>query len=242
MTHKKLFGTHGVRGPVGIFPIEPASLVKIAFSMATFFAQHYPQEKLKCLIGKDTRISGYMIESALVSGLLSKNVDVVYLGPIPSPGVAMLVPSLKAHFGIMISASHNPYHDNGIKIFDTSGEKITPHQQEQIEHIFYSKEFLQTENIGKASRLIDCTGRYIEFVKRTLPQTFNLTGMKIVLDCANGSGYKFAPRILEELGAEVISMAYHPDGYNINDTCGATATKQLSQAVIHYEADKALAF
>ena len=234
----KLFGTDGIRGLVNHFPIEAVSLVRLAYAVATHF---FAGQKLKCIIGKDTRISGYMIESALVSGLLAKNVDVIFLGPVPSAAVAMLTKALKADFGIMISASHNPYYDNGIKIFEASGEKLTNQEQEKIEAIFHSKQFIEPQDIGKATRLIDASGRYIEFVKRTLKQPLDLAGIKIVLDCANGSGYKMAPRILEELGANVITIAHEPDGYNINEKCGATSLKMLSQAVVHYEADIGLA-
>src|SRR3569623_284595 len=175
----KLFGTDGIRGLVNQIPIESVSLVRIAYAIATYFDKG---QKLKCVIGKDTRISGYMIESALVSGMLAKKVDVVFLGSMPSPGTAMLTKTIKADFGIMISASHNPYYDNGIKIFDAQGDKLTNEAQEKIEAIFYSKQFIEPEEIGKATRLVDCSGRYIEFVKRTLKHPLDLTGMKVVLD------------------------------------------------------------
>lgn len=235
---KKLFGTDGVRGRVNNFPIDSLSLVKLAYAIATYFDQG---QKLKCLIGKDTRVSGYMIETAIVSGLLSKNVDITFLGPVPSPAVAMLTPALNADFGIMISASHNPYHDNGIKIFDKNGEKLNDEAQQFIEESFDNNRFTDPDEIGKATRLEDCSGRYIEFVKRTLKEGVNFKNMKIVLDCAHGSGYKFGPKILEELGAEVISISNTPDGVNINEKCGATYLKTLSQAVVHYQADIGLA-
>ncbi|USO02132.1 MAG: phosphoglucosamine mutase [Alphaproteobacteria bacterium] len=235
---KKLFGTDGIRGLVNHFPIEPNSLVKIASSIATHFSKG---EKLKCIIGKDTRVSGYMLESALVSGLLAHDVDIVFLGPVPSPAVSMLTPALKADFGIMLTASHNAYHDNGIKIFDYRGEKLTDEAQDNIEALFANNQFLLSDKIGKATRLEDCSGRYIEFVKRTLDSEINFKDMKIVLDTANGAGYKFAPRILKELGANVITICNEPDGFNINAQCGATHLSKLSEAVLHHSADLGIA-
>lgn len=233
---KKLFGTDGIRGIANNFPITSEIALKLGKALAY---QIKDAKSPKIVIGKDTRLSGYMLETALASGIVSMGVDVYLVGPLPTPGIALLTKSLNANNGIMITASHNPYQDNGIKIFDSSGFKLPDDKEKKIEDIMFSKNDCNeiTGNmIGKAYRLDEARGRYIEFAKSTI-KDFSLEGIKIVLDCANGSSYYVAPKIFAELGAEVIILNDKPDGMNINKNCGAVHPKNTGQRVIKEKAD-----
>jgi phosphoglucosamine mutase len=243
---RKLFGTDGIRGPANIWPMTPEMIMKIAMATAQKFTRGDHRHSI--VIGKDTRLSGYMVESALAAGFVSMGMDVILLGPLPTPAVAMLTYSLRADLGVMISASHNPYCDNGIKFFDPEGFKLSDAQENAIEDLVFSDPTFQTDKMlvtspmmGKARRLDDATGRYIEFAKATFPRGMRLDGLKIAIDCANGAAYKVAPRILWELGAEIIPVGVSPDGTNINDCCGATSLDLLKQTVLAHGADMGIA-
>jgi phosphoglucosamine mutase len=195
------------------------------------------------LIGKDTRISGYMLESVLQSGFVSAGADVSLLGPIPTPAIAYLTRAVSADVGVVISASHNPYYDNGIKLFDGNGNKLGDALEQQIEAMIQREMVCEdSQSLGKASRISDAPGRYVEFCKNSLPRDFSLRGMKIVLDCAHGAAYQVGPRVFQELGAEVVAMAAQPDGFNINSQCGSTHPEMLQQRVIEEAADIGIAF
>ncbi len=235
----KLFGTDGVRGKANTYPITPDMAMNIGRATASVFgAGHQPG--LKAVIGKDTRLSGYMLESALTSGLLSIGMDVLEVGPMPTPAVAHLIKSMGAACGFMITASHNPAHDNGIKIFGGDGFKLPDAVEDQIESIVLTQDYARMsalpEVIGRASRIDDARGRYIEFAKSSI-RNRSLKGLRIVLDCANGAAYSIAPLIFRELGAEVIVTANMPNGLNINDKCGATCIAHASKLVREYQAD-----
>ncbi|MBA4249859.1 MAG: phosphoglucosamine mutase [Candidatus Puniceispirillum sp.] len=238
---KKYFGTDGIRGRANKWPMTPSEIVNIAVSTSKYFLdtelhQHH-SNRLTVVIGKDTRLSGYMVESALVAGYVSMGIDVILLGPVPTPAVAMLTRSLRADFGVMISASHNPYMDNGIKIFKSDGCKMSYDQQTQIEKLLSEDiDLPDAQYCGKAKRLDDAVGRYIEYAKATFPRGLRLDGLKIVVDCAHGAAYKVAPRLLWELGAEVIALGVDPQGNNINDQCGATYPQGLQKAVLEHQA------
>ena len=245
----KLFGTDGIRGMANDWPITPDVLVKIGMTSGAYFyrdradSDHRPT----VVIGKDTRLSGYLIESALTAGFLSVGMDVVLLGPLPTPGVALMTRSLRADLGVMISASHNPYHDNGIKFFGSDGYKLLESQEKDIEEQVLSGPLSPSilscaTTIGKARRLDDALGRYLEFVKSSFPRDLRLDGLKIVVDCAHGAAYKIAPSLLWELGAKVISIGVDPNGLNINQGCGATDLDFLRSTVIEHGADLGLAF
>lgn len=248
---RQFFGTDGVRGQANVWPITPDMIMKIAIATAQKFTRG--DHRHSVVIGKDTRQSGYMVESALTAGFVSMGMDVVLLGPLPTPAVAMLTRSLRADLGVMISASHNPYIDNGIKFFGPDGFKLSDEEETGIEAIIarndtYSRK-LQGNNIslahstmlGKARRLDDATGRYIEFAKATFPRGMRLDGLKIVIDCAHGAAYKVAPKVLWELGADIIPISISPDGTNINDNCGATSLTVLQEAVLANQADLGIA-
>lgn len=260
----KLFGTDGIRGKANEEPIVPETIVRIGRAVASYFqglTQNYHDKNLlkgyrpfnpyvknaqtshqfTVVIGKDTRLSGYMIESALVSGLVSQGANVIMLGPIPTPAIAMLSRSLRADIGIMISASHNPYHDNGIKFFDANGVKFTDEIEKSIQNIIQMNKFSVCNDCGKSIRLDDAAGRYVEFVKSTFPKGQNLEGVKIVLDCANGAAYKVAPRAFWELGASVIPLADTPNGRNINEKCGALYPENLQKCLQETQADIGIA-
>ncbi len=242
---KRYFGTDGIRGCANKFPmtIDFVQQVAVAASALMIRGKDDVQTK-RVVIGKDTRESGYMLEQAMASGFLSMGVDVVLLGPLPTPAVAMLTRSLRCDLGIMVSASHNPYHDNGIKIFGADGYKISDDKEYEIED-FIDKGFDDSVyvdvDLGKASRLDDAHGRYLEYVKSAVPRFFDFSGMKIVVDAANGAAYKIAPKLLWELEAEVISIGVSPNGRNINAECGATDTKALQAAVKEHGADIGIA-
>lgn len=234
------FGTDGIRGRANEKALTPASITLIG--MATGSCFYNPQKKRQlAVIGKDTRLSGYLIEPALTSGLISVGIDVLLVGPMPTPAVSMLTKSLRADLGIMISASHNPYYDNGIKIFGPDGYKLEHKTEKQIEELIasYPKgiNFAKAEKLGRAKRLDDAPGRYIEFAKNTFPKGMRLTGMKIVVDAANGAAYHLASIIFWELGAEIISIGDHPDGLNINQGCGSMHPEKAIEHVIQHKAD-----
>ena len=242
---KKYFGTDGVRGCANKFPmtIDFVQKLAVAASARMILGKDDVQTK-RVLIGKDTRESGYMLEQAMASGFLSMGVDVILLGPVPTPAVAMLTRSLRCDLGIMVSASHNPYHDNGIKIFGADGYKISDEKEIEIENFIdagIDDSVYVNVDLGKASRLDDAHGRYMEYVKSALPRFFDFSGLKIVVDAANGAAYKIAPKLLWELEAEVIAIGDAPNGRNINKGCGATDTAALKDAVIEHQADIGIA-
>ena len=236
---KKFFGTDGIRGAVGTAPITPDVFLKLGWAIGQVFAK---EGKGVVLLGKDTRISGYMFESALEAGLSAAGVDTHLLGPMPTPGIAYLTRTLRAKAGIVISASHNPYYDNGIKFFSTEGTKLPDDLEHKIE--FYLDQPMTTvdsRQLGKAKRLDDAAGRYIEFCKASIESGIDFKGLRIVVDCANGATYHIAPHVFTEVGAEVVTIAADPDGININQNCGATQPEQLQAAVIEYRADLGIA-
>jgi phosphoglucosamine mutase len=231
----KLFGTDGIRGEVNKFPMSPEIVLRVGMAAALILKQKSDHGRNMILIGKDTRLSGYMIECALTSGICSMGMNVTLVGPLPTPGIAFLTRTLRLDAGIVISASHNPFMDNGIKIFSSDGFKLSDELEKKIESlVFDEKSFLKRPSgskIGKAYRLDDATGRYIEYIKSTIPKGFDLEGMKIVVDTANGAAYKVTPWLLRELGAEVISINDKPDGININANCGSLYLDELIDTV-----------
>ena len=237
---RKYFGTDGIRGRVGQFPITPDFMLKLGWAAGMAFRK---QGKCRILIGKDTRISGYMFESALEAGLVAAGADVRLLGPMPTPAVAYLTRSLRADAGIVISASHNPHHDNGIKFFSAQGEKLPDAVEAAIEAEL-DKDFrtVPSERLGKAQRVDDALARYAEFCKTTVPEDFNLGGMRLVVDCAHGATYQVAPRVFSELGAVVDCIGNAPDGLNINDGVGSTHPAALIARVLETGADLGIAF
>ena len=237
---KKYFGTDGIRGKVGEHPITPDFVMQLGWAAGQVIKR---EEGAKVLIGKDTRISGYMFESALEAGLSAAGVDVRLLGPMPTPAVAYLTRTFHAQAGIVISASHNAYADNGIKFFSSSGSKLGDDIELEIES--YLKKPMttaETDQIGKVSRIEGARGRYIEFCKSSIPYTMEFNGLKVVLDCAHGATYHIAPAVYEELGASVVTIGAEPDGLNINDGCGSTSPELLQEAVVEHNADLGIAF
>ncbi|MBU6434793.1 MAG: phosphoglucosamine mutase, partial [Nitrospirae bacterium] len=230
---RKLFGTDGVRGVANLDPMTSEIAMQLGRAAAHLFMRRAGRHQI--VIGKDTRISGYMLESALTSGICSMGVDVLLVGPMPTPAIAFLTRSLRADAGVMISASHNPYQDNGIKFFSNDGFKLPDEMEARIEGLIVSNEIAHlrptADAIGKAYRIDDAEGRYIEFVKRSLPKELDFQGIKVVVDCANGAAYKVAPTVLRELGAKVEVIGNKPDGMNINAGCGAVHPELLQQAV-----------
>ncbi|MGK0247525.1 MAG: phosphoglucosamine mutase [Oleispira sp.] len=236
---KKYFGTDGIRGEVGIYPITPEFVMKLGWAAGKVFAS---QGKSKIIIGKDTRISGYMFESALEAGLAAAGVDSVMLGPMSTPGIAYLTRTFHAEAGIVISASHNPFQDNGIKFFSADGTKLDDAIEFEIEkYLDLPMTTVSSDQLGKAFRVNDAAGRYIEFCKSTV-RRLKLKGKRIVLDCAHGATYQIAPAVFEELGAEVIAIGVAPNGLNINKDVGSTSPKQLQQKVIETRADLGIGF
>ena len=234
---KQLFGTDGIRGTTNIYPMTAEMMLKVGIAIGIFL-----NGAKRVVIGKDTRLSGYMFESALTAGLTSAGINVILIGPIPTPGIAMLTKSLRADLGIMISASHNPYHDNGIKLFDANGFKLSDIKENEIVQILNSKmPVSHFSNIGKASRLDDARGRYIEFAKNTIPRYTNLNDLKVVIDCANGAAYNIGKQILWELGMDVIAINDQPDGYNINYNCGSSYPEGMHRQVLRHNADIGIA-
>lgn len=237
---RKYFGTDGIRGTVGQYPITPDFMLKLGWAAGRVLGKGAGS---KIIIGKDTRISGYMIESALEAGLAAAGVDSQLLGPMPTPGIAYLTRTLHAQAGIVISASHNPYPDNGIKFFSAQGTKLPDEVELAIEaELDKQMQCNDSASLGKASRLNDAPGRYIEFCKNAFPAESNLNGLKIVIDCANGATYHIAPKVFGELGAEVITIGDSPDGMNINDGCGSTHTEWLQKNVMVQKAHLGIAF
>ena len=237
--NKKYFGTDGIRGKVGEYPITADFLLKLGWATGRVFAR---EGHGFVLVGKDTRISGYMFESALEAGLASAGVDTRLLGPMPTPGIAYLTRTLRAQAGIVISASHNPYYDNGIKFFSVEGTKLPDEIELKIERYLDSPmTTVESARLGKAKRLGDAAGRYIEFCKASIPTGLDFSGMRIVVDCAHGSTYHIAPPVFSEVGADVISIGTEPDGLNINEKCGATNPERLANAVKEYRADLGIA-
>jgi len=239
----KLFGTDGVRGEAGSFLSAPLAM-RVAMAAGIYFKGHSKTNKI--LVGKDTRRSGYMIETAIVSGLTAIGYDVIQIGPMPTPAIAFLTQNMRCDAGIMISASHNHFSDNGIKFFDSNGDKLSHEAEEMIEAIYADDELVLRsqvvgKKIGKAKRIDDVIGRYIVELKNSFPKELSLSGLRLVLDTANGAAYAVGPTVLEELGAEVIVLSDEPDGFNINDECGALHTKDLSSSVQKYRADLGIA-
>ncbi|WP_324733266.1 phosphoglucosamine mutase [Pseudomonas paeninsulae] len=237
---RKYFGTDGIRGRVGEFPITPDFMLKLGWAAGMAFRK---QGKCRILIGKDTRISGYMFESALEAGLSAAGADVMLLGPMPTPAIAYLTRTFHAEAGIVISASHNPHHDNGIKFFSGQGTKLPDEIELMIEELLDAPmTVVESGQLGKVSRINDAAGRYIEFCKSSVPSSTDFAGLKIVIDCANGAAYKVAPSVFRELGAEVLVLSAQPDGLNINDDCGSTHVEALQAAVVAQQADLGIAF
>ncbi|WP_367298427.1 phosphoglucosamine mutase [Hafnia alvei] len=240
MSERKYFGTDGIRGKVGDCPITPDFVLKLGWAAGKVLARHGSR---KIIIGKDTRISGYMLESALEAGLAAAGLSASFTGPMPTPAVAYLTRTFRAEAGIVISASHNPYYDNGIKFFSIDGTKLPDEVEEAIEaEMDKPLTCVESAELGKANRIVDAAGRYIEFCKSTFPTELSLSGLKIVVDCANGATYHIAPSVLRELGATVIAIGCDPDGMNINKECGATDVRQLQARVLAEKADVGLAF
>ncbi|MDC0988941.1 phosphoglucosamine mutase [Rhodospirillales bacterium] len=238
----KIFGTDGIRGKTNIEPMTVETVLKVGVAAGIHFRRGNHRHKV--VIGKDTRLSGYMFESALTAGFVAAGIDPILVGPMPTPAIAMLTRSLRCDLGVMISASHNPYEDNGIKLFGPDGYKLSDEVESEITKILksdFSKKLVPPADLGKAIRLDDVQGRYIEFVKQTVPRGLSLEGLKIVLDCANGAAYKVAPTVFWELGAEVVSIGIHPDGYNINKECGSTNIEVLKSQVLLHDADIGIA-
>ena len=234
---RKLFGTDGMRGTANTYPMTAEVALRLAAAAGRYFRQDKKMSH-KVVIGKDTRRSGYMIENALTSGFLSTGMNVVLLGPIPTPAVGMLTHSMRADVGVMISASHNPHHDNGIKFFGPDGYKLSDAAEIEIESLFQTGvELCLAENIGRASRVESAAGRYVETAKSTFPTGKRLDGLKVVIDCANGAAYRTAPEVLWELGAEVIPIGVEPNGYNINQNVGSTAPQAAVKSVLENNAD-----
>jgi phosphoglucosamine mutase len=237
---KKYFGTDGIRGRVGEYPITPDFMLKLGWAAGMAFRK---MGACKVLVGKDTRISGYMFESALEAGLTSAGADVMLLGPMPTPAIAYLARTFQAEAGIVISASHNPHDDNGIKFFSGKGTKLPDELELMIEELLDTPmTVVESSKIGKVSRINDASGRYIEFCKSSVPTGTSFSGLKIVIDCAHGATYKVAPSVFRELGAEVVVLSAQPNGLNINDNCGSTHMGQLQAAVLAEHADLGIAF
>lgn len=240
MANRKYFGTDGVRGKVGTYPITPDFALKLGWAAGKVLAS---QGSKMVLIGKDTRISGYMLESALEAGLAAAGLSAAFTGPMPTPAIAYLTRTFRAEAGIVISASHNPYYDNGIKFFSAKGTKLPDEIEEAIEAMLEQPmDCVESAELGKASRINDAAGRYIEFCKGTFPAHLGLEGYKIVVDCANGATYHIAPNVFRELGAEVIEIGTDPNGLNINEKCGATDVTALQAKVVETKADVGLAY
>ena len=246
------FGTDGIRGQFGVFPITPDFLLRLGFGAGQVLMRQSLNKRPSVLIGKDTRLSGYVIEAALQAGFNAAGVDVHMLGPLPTPAIAHLVKSFHADMGVVISASHNPYQDNGVKFFNHEGKKISDEMQNAINDQLTALvddtnaslarlEGIKADAIGKNHRIADANGRYIEYCKGSFPYHLNLSNLKIVIDCANGAGYSVAPRVLQELGAQVIAIHNTPNGININDNCGSTHPNIIQAAVSEYGADVGIA-
>lgn len=240
-----IFGTDGIRNKANEGYITPENVMKLAVTVVNYYKNNNHKSvnnKFTVVIGKDTRLSGYMLEPALTAGFIAAGANVDLLGPIPTPGVAFMTRSLRADLGVVISASHNPYYDNGIKFFNSTGFKISQEDELKISEMFFqNQELSSAENMGKARRIDDAAGRYVEFVKSSFPKNLSLAGLKIVVDTSNGAAYKIAPQILWELGADIIKIGNEPNGININLNCGATHTELLQKTVLEHKADIGIA-
>jgi phosphoglucosamine mutase len=240
---RKLFGTDGIRGVANVDPMTGEMAIQLGRAIAHLFKE--VKGKHRIVIGKDTRLSGYMLETALASGICSMGADVMLVGPLPTPGIAFITTSMRANAGVVISASHNPYYDNGIKIFSRDGFKLPDDMEKQIEELIFSDNLQSlrptASEVGKAHRIDDAVGRYVVFLKNTFPNDLTLEGLRIVLDCAHGAGYRVAPTVFEELGAEVIAVGVDPDGENINAGCGSLYPQVISRLVLEKEADLGIA-
>lgn len=240
MTTRKYFGTDGIRGRVGQFPITPEFMLKLGWAAGMAFRR---MGACRILVGKDTRISGYMFESALEAGISAAGADVMLLGPMPTPAIAYLTRTFHAEAGIVISASHNPHYDNGIKFFSGKGTKLPDEIEQMIEELLDTPMTVaESEKLGKVSRINDAAGRYIEFCKSSVPTSTSFAGLKVVIDCAHGATYKVAPSVFRELGAQVVVLSAQPDGLNINKDCGSTHMEALQAAVVAEKADLGIAF
>ncbi|SDW20426.1 phosphoglucosamine mutase [Pseudomonas syringae] len=240
MSTRKYFGTDGIRGRVGQFPITPEFMLKLGWAAGMAFRK---MGACRILVGKDTRISGYMFESALEAGLSAAGADVLLLGPMPTPAIAYLTRTFHAEAGIVISASHNPHYDNGIKFFSGQGTKLPDEIEMMIEELLDAPMTVaESENLGKVSRINDAAGRYIEFCKSSVPTSTDFAGLKVVIDCAHGATYKVAPNVFRELGAQVVVLSAQPDGLNINKDCGSTHMEALQAAVVAQNADMGIGF
>jgi phosphoglucosamine mutase len=243
---RQFFGTDGIRGVVGQDPITPDFFIRLGFAIGSILVKNNTDKKIKhpsVVIGKDTRVSGYMLESALEAGFIAAGVDVYLTGPMPTPAIAYLTKALRSQAGIVISASHNPFPDNGIKIFSEAGEKLPDAFEMEVELALNKP--IQTvlpHDLGKAKRVDDAPDQYIKFCKSTFPESLNLSGLKIVLDCAHGATYHVAPKIFSELGAEVITLGNEPDGFNINLNVGSTNPQTIKEATLKHKADLGIAF
>ncbi len=239
---RKYFGTDGIRGTANSWPMTAETALRVGMAAGSSFTKG--EHRHRVVIGKDTRLSGYTVESALVAGFLSVGMDVFQFGPLPTPAVAMLTRSLRADLGVMISASHNPSHDNGIKLFGPDGYKLSDEQELEIERLIEAEPeslLIEPMRLGRAKRIEDAQARYIEFAKHTFPKELRLEGMRVVLDCANGAAYKVAPTALWELGAEVVAIGTEPNGFNINEECGSTAPELMCKRVRELRADIGIA-
>ena len=243
---RQLFGTDGIRGRANVHPMTGEVMMQLGRAVALVFrlgphGSHTP----RVLIGKDTRLSGYMLEDALAAGLCSMGVDVLQVGPIPTPGLAFLTVDMRCDAGAMISASHNPFEDNGVKFFSRDGFKLPDESESRIEELMQSPELEQARafgaDLGRARRIDDASGRYVVFLKKSIPRSCTLEGLRIAIDCANGAAYKVAPTVLEELGAEVIAVGNRPNGTNINEACGATHPEHIAAVTREYRADVGIA-
>lgn len=238
---KKFFGTDGIRGKVGVEPITPKTVVHLGWALGKVLYQRYGRGKV--LIGKDTRVSGYLLESAMESGLAAAGMDVVLLGPIPTPAIAQLTQSVRGQAGVVISASHNPFYDNGIKFFSAEGFKLDDETEAEIEALMdQPMEMIEPENMGKASRMQGAVGRYAEFCKGTIKSSTNFNNLKIALDCAHGAAYQSAPMVFRELGAQLSIIHAEPNGFNINTDCGSTHISKLQKQVVENGCDLGVAF
>jgi phosphoglucosamine mutase len=243
---RQFFGTDGIRGVVGQDPITPDFFIRLGFAIGSILVKNNTDKKIKhpsVVIGKDTRVSGYMLESALEAGFIAAGVDVYLTGPMPTPAIAYLTKALRSQAGIVISASHNPFPDNGIKIFSEAGEKLPDAFETEVELVLNQPiKTVLPHDLGKAKRVDDAEGRYVEFCKSTFPEKLNLRGLKIVLDCAHGATYHVAPKIFSELGADVITIGNEPDGFNINLDVGSTNPQTIKEATLKHKADLGIAF
>lgn len=240
---KKYFGTDGIRGKVGEFPVTPEFVLKLGWALGSILKKHNPNKStIEVVVGKDTRISGYMFESALEAGLSAAGVNTLLLGPMPTPAIAYLTRTFHAQAGIVISASHNSYYDNGFKFFDSQGKKLPDEWELEIEQqLEQPMQIVESAQLGKAKRIDDAEGRYIEFCKSSIAHDLDLSGLNVVVDCANGATYRTAPLVFKELGASVSVIANQPDGFNINEQCGSTSPQLLQQTVLSKKADLGIA-